>query len=123
VVSVSVDLSVLSWIWHDAEILSLNSNWSPKGVLSIGLKCEINPYENRQALINLGITTLIVDTTFYDCSSFSFESSGNYSNRESIDRWLCKQSSANKSTFHTITCSGGSKLSLVCGEVTLSSVD
>jgi hypothetical protein len=61
-----VDPSKLVWIWHDAELSSILLEWSHTEGLSVRLRCEINPEEDRQDLIEIGITTQFVAVLFRD---------------------------------------------------------
>jgi len=58
--------SKITWIWHDAELRSIMFEWSLSAGLSVRLRSEINPEEDRQELIKMGITNQLVDVVFRD---------------------------------------------------------
>jgi hypothetical protein len=56
----------IMWLWHDAQLYFLLIEWSDSGELSVRLRCRINPEEDRKVLMDMGITTEVVDTVFGD---------------------------------------------------------
>jgi hypothetical protein len=123
--------SLLTWLWHDATWHSLYASSVSDGELSVALQCEINPFEDRQPLFDLGIRSSVVTVQFCEVRRIDTRIHGDYSPRPAIDRWdildaslLLDQINAqgpsvNRLTHHRITTSSGSTLDIVCEAVWL----
>src|ERR1041385_6499514 len=59
------DLQLVEWLWHDADVYFLKIDWSDDG-LSATLRWQINLEEDRQPLLDLGITGPMIDIEFRD---------------------------------------------------------
>jgi hypothetical protein len=129
------NLNILTWLWHDANVLSLNISWAEDGAVSVHLRCKISPEEDRQPLLELGINTSIVDTNFHDVFQLKTDIQGYYFPREAVIDWRVIQPSpliehlksiypegVDELYHHQIQCSGGTILDVVFGEVWLDEV-
>ncbi|HEX2912848.1 MAG TPA: hypothetical protein VH186_18730 [Chloroflexia bacterium] len=105
-----------NWIWHDADLILLKIVWSEDGIQTLLLRTELNPYEDRQLLINLGLNTPKIDLIFHDVGNLMFKGPGDYSLREVIVEWKIKKVGTSKAYKHEIECSGGTELSFICSQ-------
>src|SRR5262249_214877 len=124
------DLQLVTWLWHDAEIRSIDVSYGKDGAVSVRFRCNISPEEDITPLTNLNIHKLLVDTVFLDVFQIRMDVKGYYSQPEVIDRWDIVGSSELiediKKTYqnldlshHRITFSGGGAFDIVFGEIWL----
>ncbi len=109
----------LNWIWHDAELYSVNIIWSDEGDINLNLIAVLNPYEDRKKLIELGIQSLNIVAELQMIHEFNFTSPGNYTGREFLSTWEIKDAHHPKVKRHQIEFSGGSSLSFTCSSIFL----
>jgi len=113
------ELDILTWQWHDADLLWLKAMQSEDGDLTVRLRTEINPEEDKRLLLDLGIRSSVIDITFHRVSSFKTEMLGKCSNREVILDWNFTKTDA---LYHQIRCSCGSEIEIASEEISLREV-
>lgn len=137
-IAITVDqLSDLTWIWHDAEIISLNTSWGADQGVSLVLRCVLNPYEDRSALYSLGLVGDLVELVFVDVMQSIVDIKGFYSSGEVISGWTifthseyleqerrawgnhCQHSALRHHSFAT---SAGSRFEIICLDTILRQV-
>lgn len=118
------DMNLTSWLWHDAEIHFFALHWKRNGEVSLRLRTEINPEEDRSTLIDRGINSSIVDVEFRRVFRVKIDINADYSPREVILDWTEIQDSSmiirpaqNKLFHHRISCSGGSVFDIVFEQI------
>jgi len=109
----------LIWIWHDAELHSIKIIWLDDDQINLELISVLNPYEDRQKLIELGITSARVIVELHELQELNVISPGNYSGREFLSTWKISASHHPKVKHHQIEFSGGSSLSFTCSFIFL----
>lgn len=126
------NLDVLEWLWHDADIYKLQISWSDNGEILVNFRCEINPEESRQPLLDLGIKTSVVDVQFRNVWRLKTDFIGDMASREVILDWcviepspLISQIITNGAAtdidlfHHQIKGSGGSTVDIVFEQIWL----
>ncbi len=126
------NLDILEWLWHDADIYKLQTSWSDHGEILVNLRCEINPEESRQPLLDLGIKTSVVDVQFRNVWRLKTDFVGDMALREVILDWsviepssLISQIRTNGAAndidifHHQIKGSGGSTVDIVFEQIWL----
>jgi hypothetical protein len=113
------ELDILTWQWHDAELLWLKALQSGDGELTVCLRTEINPEEDRKLLVALGINGAVIDVTFHHVSQLKTEMLGLCSQREVILDWTFADTDT---LHHQIGCSCGSKIDITFREVSIKEV-
>jgi hypothetical protein len=126
----------VSWLWHDADIDAINIVWSPDDELDVRILTEINPEESRQVLIDIGITSSLVELLFPKVWDVKFHIIGTYSPSGVVLNWRIYRSSdlidslrANGMSptgiliHHRIECSSGTIIEIVCEDVLVNSVE
>lgn len=117
---------VLTWLWHDAAIYYLKTVWDVDGDMWVVLRSDINPEEDRRALIAIGIEESVIDVQFRGVWRFQTDLQGAYAHREVIDDWdivtpspLIEELRRHLGPLrvdlvhHSIRCSGGSAIDIV----------
>jgi hypothetical protein len=130
------DPSKITWIWHDAELSSILLEWSHSVGLSARLRCEINPEEDRQDLIEMGITTQLVNVLFRDVRRLRsnipdvtdgqpFMLDWDIISNTSIDGYSTDLQTSRHAGLphHIIGCSDGSTIDIVFTELWLEEVN
>ncbi|MDQ6693420.1 MAG: hypothetical protein M3014_03230, partial [Chloroflexota bacterium] len=115
------ELSILSWLWHDAGLRDFHLEWLKSGDVAASVRCEINPQEDRQPLLALGISTPIVEIQFRDVWMLRANVMGYNAQSEVVTSWDHVQPSAlikelqdsgyagnSDLIHHQVRCSGGS---------------
>ena len=113
------DVHLLTWIWHDAELFLIEILWSDDGEMAVRLRCEINPEEDRQMLINQGIQGPLVNVEFRGATHLQTNLLGICSSREVMLKWNVSNS---EPVHHHIEFSCGSTIDLNAEQVWLSEV-
>jgi len=128
-------ISLLSSLCHDAEIISVTTTWSSDTGITLILRIEINPEEDRGQLISMGITSSLIDVVFSDIDRSIIDINGMYDSREYILEWfdvplseladeIKKIYSLNRTiTHYRILTSAGSSFDLLCTDIYICSVD
>jgi hypothetical protein len=128
------NLESMLWQWHDAHVLNSHIVWLENGERNLHIRCRVNPEESRDALVQLGITTELVDIEFRDIVEAQTTISGFQSSHEVILTWQILRASTmierikwplDKALLihHHIECSGGSIFDIVGGDVWIAEVD
>jgi len=118
------DTNLLTWQFHDADIYAVNMSWNEDGEVSPHIFCEINPEENRDMLISMGITNSRVGIVFKDSYKIMVNIIGTCSGLEEIITWKVETYGLSSSKTETtessllmrniIACSCGSTYDIVC---------
>jgi len=129
------NMDIIGWITHDASLEATHISWARDGSVRMDFMCKINPYEDRQPLIELGVETELVAVQFQDVFVLKQNIIGYYSSREVITEWELVHSSSliaelkkqypnisGELSHHSITCSGGTTFDIVFGEIWISEV-
>lgn len=126
------DQSIFEWVWHDADLVMAQVNWSIQGDVTVILRCVLNSEEDTSGIQQLGITTQPVDITFLNVWSWQVSAVGDTASREVIDHWNILKSSPIIATLrrrvpdhlelhhHNIACVGGTTMDVVFQQVALS---
>lgn len=127
-------LADLTWMWHDAEIISLTTHWSAEDFPSIILRCSMNPYEDLSALHDLGFLDMHVDIMFDMVLLSTVVVRGLFSSGEVLSSWDILASSplleqqkqawgqpgkSGALRHHHFTTSAGSSFDIICLSATL----
>jgi len=128
------DIDILTWLWHDAEIYSLKTDWAKDGELSVRLRCKMNPDEDQQPLRELGIQSALLDVYFQNTLTLKTTTYGCYSARDVVYHWEIIGASPLLDELrdkfrmkieglihHHIQCSG-STLDIVCTNIGLEEI-
>jgi hypothetical protein len=126
----------ITWLWHDAQLYFLLIEWSDSGELSTRLRCGINPEEDRKVLIDMGITTEIVDTVFRDVRQLHTSVPDVTADQPVVLDWdLIDTPPTNGSSkglqtgkptnllHYIVTCSDGTRIDILFSELWLDEVD
>lgn len=127
-----LDLSILTWLWHDAFIEMLSVKWDKEEGVTVTFSCEINEEEDISSLQKIGVASRFVHMIFKDVLHFTTDIKGMYSLNEVVDIWNIRQSPENTDILkipigylsddiflHEIRCSGGSSIDVMCKQIWL----
>jgi hypothetical protein len=118
------DANLLTWQFHDADIYAVNMSWNEDGEVSTHIICEINPEENRNVLISMGIVNSKVGIVFKNSYKAKMNIIGTCSGLEEIITWKVEAYGLSPAEIESnqrpplirnwIECSCGSVYDIVC---------
>jgi len=118
------DLTVKTIPWHDADIFNLAIEWSESGDSTINLAIKINPEEDLDSLIAIGINTDTFKIKFEHVWQFNSQIFGDTAQRAVLDdlriieesTLIEKIRASNKTLLrhYQLILSNGSVIDIVC---------
>jgi hypothetical protein len=121
------DISLVHWLWHDAEMLGLTIVWDEHAQIEVHLQTEINAEESLEPLKNMGIESASVKVIFHRVWETRTNVIGTSYPREVVLDWTTMNHSQEfdrikaqgvaispTAIHHTIQCSGGSTFDIIC---------
>lgn len=126
------DLSILTNLAHEAPVHQISTRWPGDALMSVYLRCTLSQPEASQALRDLGIEGQTVEVQFREVLRAESTLVGSGPPGEVIASWdLIRYPEMSSKVIHSgadthghlfqhkISCSGGSTLDVVCGQVWL----
>jgi hypothetical protein len=113
------DFDLLTWQWHDAQLHSIKIEYLAHGELALYLRAEINEYEDRSRLQELGIHSLLVEVKFSGVGLLRITGNADCDMDEVIVDWRPVKSNPR---HHIITGNCGSLIELQFEEVWLQEI-
>ena len=110
----------IAWLWHDAEIIALNTDFSIAWETTLTLRCTLHTDEPRDRLFALGITSATVDLSFQDIDTAQLQLHYKTGAQETLDSWVISDEQGQ--TKHHLTTHTGSVFVISAAELLLADV-
>lgn len=99
----------IAWIWHDAEIVAVNIDYTIAWETTLTIRCMLHLDEPRDELFTLGITSAIVELRFQGIDTAQLQLHYKTGNQETIDSWVI---SDEQGELHYFTTQTGSRFAI-----------